>query len=133
MKTCNDICNDGDAPYHFPYGHLSNMKNCNDICNGADNATCSMDCEIDDIYISYSNEEPLSWREAIAQPFLSCGLCQEDEEKDEMTKAMEETTKTDWATLIWHLSGMEFLRISCIEPEVMESLGGDRMVLSNMM
>eukprot|EP00579_Thalassiosira_antarctica_P018198 CAMPEP_0201948282 /NCGR_PEP_ID=MMETSP0903-20130614/55383_1 /ASSEMBLY_ACC=CAM_ASM_000552 /TAXON_ID=420261 /ORGANISM="Thalassiosira antarctica, Strain CCMP982" /LENGTH=108 /DNA_ID=CAMNT_0048491461 /DNA_START=124 /DNA_END=450 /DNA_ORIENTATION=+ len=104
------------------------MKICNDICNGANNASCSVDrgmeMEMDDIYISYSKVEPLSWGEAIAQPFLSCGLCQEEEEKNEMTKEMEETTtKADWATLIWHLSGMEFIRISCIEPEVLESLG----------
>ena len=89
--------------------------------------------EMDDIYIPYSNVEPLSWREAIAQPFLSCGLCLEEEEKDEITKEMEETTKTDWATLIWHLSGMEFVRISCIEPEVLESLGSETIILSNMM
>mmetsp|Transcript_33349 Transcript_33349/g.60094 ORF Transcript_33349/g.60094 Transcript_33349/m.60094 type:complete len:91 (+) Transcript_33349:322-594(+) len=90
------------------------MKICSNICNGADNATCSIDGGMDYIYISYSKEDPLSWREAIAQPFQSCGLCQEEEEKDETTKEMEETTETDWATLIWHLSGMEFIRISCI-------------------
>ena len=102
----------GIAPYHCPYDLLSSMKICNDICNGATNAPCSVDggMEMDDIYISYSKEEPLSWREAIAQPFLSCGLCQEEEEKDEMTKETEETTKADWATLIWHLSGMDFFK-----------------------
>lgn len=89
---------------------------------------------MDDIYVSYSHEDPLSWKEAMWQPFLSCGLCQQDIEDDAQleTKEEEHVEDTDWPTLIWHLSGFEFVRLSCTDPEVMDSVINDKIVVTSM-
>eukprot|EP00581_Thalassiosira_minuscula_P010876 CAMPEP_0183732056 /NCGR_PEP_ID=MMETSP0737-20130205/37368_1 /TAXON_ID=385413 /ORGANISM="Thalassiosira miniscula, Strain CCMP1093" /LENGTH=184 /DNA_ID=CAMNT_0025964961 /DNA_START=55 /DNA_END=609 /DNA_ORIENTATION=+ len=85
--------------------------------------------------VCYAEEGPLSWKEALAQPFLSCGLCQDDlEEKPDSARQMEETMEgCDWPTLLWHLSGLEFLRLSCIEPEVMDAFVTDKIVITGVM
>lgn len=95
-------------------GLLSDMKLCSNICK---DAICYGDD--DDIRISYTKEEPLTWHEKITQPFVSCGVCQDDEEKRDAPPPM------DLGTLVWYLSGMEFLRLSCVEPDVMESFNDE--------
>ena len=82
------------------------------------------------IYISNSHEEPLGWREKLWQPFLSCGILNDETEEGEDMGDQDEM-ETDWGTLIWTLSGMEFIRLSLVEPEVMESFGHDKIIISN--
>lgn len=112
-------------------------------CANDDSSWCRMDDNIfdifdprDDIYVSYSHEEPLSWKEAMWQPFLSCGLCQQDIEDDaqleKKTSKEEEHVDTDWPTLIWALSGFEFIRLSCTDPAVMDSVINDKIVVTSM-
>ena len=64
----------------------------------------------------------------IAQPFLSCGLCQD--EVSSTTTVDEEPI--DWGELCWALSGMEFIRISCTDPDVLDALGNDQIIIMNM-
>mmetsp|Transcript_15623 Transcript_15623/g.33838 ORF Transcript_15623/g.33838 Transcript_15623/m.33838 type:complete len:106 (+) Transcript_15623:329-646(+) len=96
-----------------------------------DESWCIMD-EMEDVYISHSEEEPLSWKEAMWQPFLSCGLCSDDDEEEDSSQKEAVGADADWGTLIWHLSGMEFIRLSCIEPDVLESFGNDKIIISGM-
>ena len=69
-------------------------------------------CRLGDIYISNSHEEPLGWKEQLLQPFLSCGLCTEGTEDEDSLMGGEPEIDTDWGTLIWTLSGLEFIRLS---------------------
>ena len=88
---------------------------------------------MDGIFVSYSNEEPLSWKEKILQPFLSCGLCAGEDEQDEHTEKNDGEAAMSWRTWIWCLSGMEFIRISFCEEggeEVLRTFGGDKTMIA---
>ena len=73
-----------------------------------------------DINISHSEEAPVSLLRSI--PFLSCGLFQDDIEQDDDTEKHEHVNGMDWVELIWTLTGMRFIQISCIEPDILDSL-----------
>ena len=77
-----------------------------------------------DINISHSEEAPVSLLRS--SPFLSCGLFQQDDieqnESDATEKQHDEHTEINWAEMIWTLTGMRFIQISCIEPDVLNSL-----------
>lgn len=118
MNTCND-------------GHSKRwLRRLDSICpcNDADNYTPFQSTRDFIRHISYTKEEPLSWKEMIAQPFLSCGLCQD--EASSTTTVDEEPI--DWGELCWALSGMEFIRISCTDPDVLDALGNDQIIIMNM-
>ena len=73
-----------------------------------------------DINISHSEEAPVSLLRS--SPFLSCGLFQDDIEQDDDTEKHEHVNGMDWVELIWTLTGMRFIQISCIEPDILDSL-----------
>ena len=73
-----------------------------------------------DINISHSEEAPVSLLRS--SPFLSCGLFQDDIEQDDDTEKHEHVNEMDWVELIWTLTGMRFIQISCIEPDILDSL-----------
>ena len=73
-----------------------------------------------DINISHSEEAPVSLLRS--SPFLSCGLFQDDIEQDDDTEKHEHVNEIDWVELIWTLTGMRFIQISCIEPDILDSL-----------
>lgn len=76
--------------------------------------------EIDDIYVSHSSEDPLSWSDSLTHSLLSCGLFQDyDDSGDD--DFFETNDIPDWGTIVWTLSGMEFLRLSFSQPETLES------------
>ena len=101
-------------------GLYSDSKLCTGIGNCAARGLCTdLDGDDDDIRISYTKEEPISWKEMLSQPFINCGVCQEDEERAKGPPPI------DLGTMIWYLSGMEFIRLSCVEPEVTESFVED--------
>mmetsp|Transcript_9661 Transcript_9661/g.20907 ORF Transcript_9661/g.20907 Transcript_9661/m.20907 type:complete len:146 (+) Transcript_9661:3-440(+) len=113
----------------------STVSSYNDINDGQQRSESVYNKDI--VSINYTKEEPLSWNEALAQFCFSCGLSQEVDveqeeeaqlllscgpcqEKDGTTMIMMEemTTEMDvadsWTALLWHLSGMEFIRIASV-------------------
>ena len=124
----DSICHDVDRPFNTSHHNrssiLSNFNRCTSICS-------RQRIDLYEINISHAEEEPLSWTDSITHQLMSCGLIQEhDDEEVEDHEQMPEPS--DWQSWIWHLSGMEFVRISCLDPEVMESLGSDKIIITNM-
>ena len=105
-----------------------NIQEClSDITSDDTNVTpiqswCSNN-DYGDINISHSEEAPVSLLRS--SPFLSCGLFQQDDiEQDDATTTEKHNEHVDinWTEMIWTLTGMRFLQISCIEPDVLDSL-----------
>ena len=83
--------------------------------------------------------EPLTCQETMWQPFLSCGLCQDEIEEDlnssynKNTQENKEEVETDWGRLIWNLSGMEFLRLACEDAKAIDdTMPNDSIIVSSM-
>ena len=85
--------------------------------------------------------EPLTCQETMWQPFLSCGLCQDEIEQDldssynNNAQENKEEVETDWGQLLWNLSGMEFLRIACEDAKVIDdttTIPSDSIIVSAM-
>ena len=82
--------------------------------------------------------EPLTCQETMWQPFLSCGLCQDEIEEDlnssynKNTREDKEEVETDWGQLLWNLSGMEFLRLACEDAKAIDTIPNDSIIVSAM-
>lgn len=81
--------------------------------------------------------EPLTCQETMWQPFLSCGLCQDEIEEDLNSSynknTQENKEETDWGQLIWNLSGMEFLRLACEDAKAIDdTMPNDSIIVSSM-
>ena len=83
--------------------------------------------------------EPLTCQETMWQPFISCGLCQDEIEQDlnssynKNTQEDKEEVETDWGQLLWILSGMEFLRLACEDAKAIDdTMPNDSIIVSSM-
>ena len=117
--------------YYYKEWHRRSMENINDI--RANNKEWDRSKSIPD------GVEPLTCQETMWQPFISCGLCQDEIEQDlnssynKNTQEDKEEVETDWGQLLWNLSGMEFLRIACEDAKAIDdTMPNDSIIVSSM-
>lgn len=60
--------------------------------------------------LSISNHGPISCKDALEQPFLSCGVFPEEDDGEFLEEI--DGVVSDWGTLAWHLLGFEFIRMT---------------------
>ena len=117
--------------YYYKEWHRRSMENINDI--RANNKEWDRSKSIPD------GVEPLTCQETMWQPFISCGLCQDEIEQDlnssynKNTQEDKEEVETDWGQLLWILSGMEFLRLACEDAKAIDdTMPNDSIIVSSM-
>lgn len=130
--------------YYYKEWHRRSMENINDIRRNTSNdyhtyTICASNKEWDRSKSIPDGVEPLTCQETMWQPFLSCGLCQEEIEQDlnssynKNTQEDKEEVETDWGQLLWNLSGMEFLRLACEDTRAIDdTIPNDSIIISSM-